>query len=176
MTEINAMAIQSLLEKESLVSIAWLQKELALQYREARQLADLLVKRGWLGEETSGGYKVEKNALFLRHIEKAEVGRLVDEVTTDCYLVMDLLLEHQAEGAEFKALEKTVRGSSDTREAIEILVRNKLVFVKDGRYFLCVSRKTVEAFKEMFARKRMMERRESIDRRRLMSCFDVLFA
>ncbi|MBR4863202.1 MAG: hypothetical protein IKU07_01395 [Oscillospiraceae bacterium] len=176
MAQINAMTLQEMLRQQNTVSIGWLQKELALTYSEARQLVGYLQKRGWLGEEKAFGYKVVKTALFLRELERTEVGELVDAFTNDCQIVMNRLQEEPAEGADFGTLEKSVRGESDTREAVEILLRHKLIFFWDGFYFLRVNRKTVEAFKEMMLRKRLMERRETMDRKRLIACFDALFA
>ena len=176
MTQINAMALQEMLRKQNAVSLGWLQKELTLTYPEARKLVGYLRKRGWLGEEESFGYRVIKTSLFLRTLEKSEVGELVDVFTVDCQTVLNRVAENPAEGVDFGILEKAVRGDSDTREALEILLRHKLIFQWDGCYFSCMNRKTVEAFKEMMLRKRLMERREALDRKRLIACFDALFA
>ena len=174
--DINAMQLQKMLETEDVVSLAWLQRQLELGYGEARQLAELLIKRGWLGAETPSGYKVEKQNLFLREVKKCEVGKFVDAFTSDCGQAVGALVEHQEEGLPFKPIEKEVRGESDTREALETLLRLRLIFQKDDLYFLRVSQKTVEVFKEMMVQKRLMERKEIMDRRKLMACFDVLFA
>ena len=174
MTQIDAMALQEMLKRQNTVSVAWLQKELELNYAEARQLSAFLQKRGWLGEEVSSGYEVRKQALFLRKLEREEVGSLVDAVTQNCGIILNRLQEDPAEGAGFQVLEKLIRGAGDTREALDILLQHKLVCAWDGYYFLCINRKTVEAFKEMLLRKRLMARRETVDRRRLIACFDGL--
>ena len=176
MKEINAMTIQEMLMKQDVVSIAWLQKKLELSYTETRRLAELLCKRGWLGRELATGYKVEKTALCLRKLEQKEVGDLVDHLTNDCYLAMAHLLEHSAEGADFSALEKVIRGDGDTRDALEILHRHNLVYQCDGFYFLRVNQKTVEAVQKMIAKKREMERRDRVDRQRLIAYFDGVFS
>ena len=175
MVDINAWTLQTMLKAEKAVTLAWLQDTLDLNYQEARQLAGLLMQRGWLGEETPSGFPVGKDCLFLRYLERSEVGTLVNELNNECGSLLNQLLEDQEEGTDYKNLSKVLRSERGTRETIDILVRNKLIFVKGDRYYLRVNRSTVEAIREMLCQKRMMERRDKNDKEKLIACFDKLF-
>lgn len=180
MDKINGYTLQKLLKQQEFVSVPWLQTELGLQYRDAKELLQLLMLRGWIKKEADGNrYPVVKENMKLRPILRCEVDTLCREITPDCAAALQRIRK-SSEGATFSEIVSAVKGDETTKATIAVLTENRLAYEVDGLYFVCVSAKAVKVLTAVANAKRYSSARrrlnlDSDEAKELKSLFEELF-
>ena len=180
MTQVNALDIQDVLKKVDCISVPWIQSKYKLSYDEAKSFLKQLIARGWVEKEPNGiQYNVVKTHLCLRKIERAEVNKLIEDITSDCISALDCI-QKNVSGASVDELTSAVCGRDDTNTAIEILTTHMLIYSVDGNYFSRVSRMTIKVLSDVVKMKREREMNRMIsgkvkDDKDIIKLFDELF-
>jgi len=181
MSQVNALDIQEMLKNTDAISVPWIQSKYELSYHEAKAFLKQLIVRGWVKEEPNGiQYDVVKDNLCLRKIERLEVNKLIENITSDCVSALNCIQKKNATGASLGELISAVRGDDDTNAAIKILTDHRLIYCVAGNYFSRISQVTIKILSDVVKMKREREvnRRMSgkvVDDKDILKLFDELF-
>ena len=144
MSTINIYLIQEKIKLMPYITVPWLQAEYNMDYINAKELMDFLVRRGWVEEQPVGiKYFVIKNNLCLRRLVREEVAGLVEDITSDFSAALFCIKNSNGEGATFSEIEIAVQGEDDAEKAIMLLEKHRLIQLVNNRYFSTVSRETI---------------------------------
>ena len=150
MNKIDAYIIQQELKKIDFVSVPWIQMTYNLDYRLAKMFLNCLISNEWIGKVADGNkYPVLKDNLCLRKISKFEVEMLCKENTLSSVRVLKTI--RNKPGITESMMLTEMRGESEEklRKAIEILMKHRLVYACDDRYYVCISKKTIDVLAEV---------------------------
>lgn len=181
MKQVNAMDIQCALKGLKTVSVPWIQTEYELTYQEAKMFLGLLAARGWIKKEPDGIlYEINKDNLCLRKIERKEVNKLIEDITSDCLSALNCLRRKAITGASTDDLIAEVRGEDDTKAALKVLTNLALVYCYDGMYFPRVSQATIRILTKAIRMKRTGDAQnrlsgETQNTKEIIKLFDELF-
>ena len=130
--------ISDLRERES-ISVPYLQRYFDISYGDAHALIEQLHRRGWVTRPEYGvEYRVCRKKINFRRLSDEETASLAKDFTSDCVSALRCLMKTGF--ADFAALEKTVRGEDDTRDAVGTLAKLGLIAQGSNEYFLTVDR------------------------------------
>lgn len=164
MDKINALTMQQTLRERESVSVPWLQQTFGLSYREAKEMAENLAYRGWIGEKPAGVFfPVIPENLKLRPLERKELDTLFSVYSGDCNTAMAVLQEKGSQGASFAELSKRVRSDADTDMAMTILTGIGLAYEYKEIYFSCIPANGFCILEEMLEMRRRESRRRAPD-------------
>lgn len=181
MENMTIFTLQDTLRKMPYVSVPQIQQDFGLTYKEAKVFLGELLDRGWVEKEPEGNrYPVKAEQLRLRSIERNEVETLIDEMDMNCVAVLQYILKQRALGAEFDEIVNTLDDKEDATKTIYLLTKNRLIYIHEESYFLCVSQKVVKVLSDVVRAKRSWELGRRItgketDRSHVRRMFDCLF-
>jgi len=181
MEEMTIFTLQDKLRKLSFVSVPQLQMDFEFTYKEAKAFLQELHNRGWVEKEPQGNrYCVRTEQLRLRCIDRSEVDGLIEDIDSDCIALLLELQKHRGRGVEMEDLMDVLDDEDDVTRALYMLTKNRLVYISNSAYCLCISPKTVKALSEMVRAKRQAELAKRItgknaERVNLRKFFDGLF-
>lgn len=181
---INAYMIQEKIRKRKNVTVAGLQKEFSLDYREAKEFLNILMRKGWIESIPNGlEYTVTPKNMRLRKIERREVDALIEDLTPDCVTIL-LCIQRKADaGALHSDVSTALRFDGDLEESLKILNKHNLIHESDEKYFLSVSKETIKVFSSVakikkqgeLSRRFMNKPEKADDTKALRKLFDELF-
>ena len=144
MNNLSALSIQETLKSIDVISIPWIQSQYNLTYSQARQFLEQLILRGWAKKEQSGiEFKVQKENLCFRKIERCEINDLMEDMSLNCIYILECVKMKNATGVSIDELKSELR-RNNAKEVIEILMEHNLIYCVKDRYFARVSQMTVE--------------------------------
>ena len=140
MSQLNAWVIQETLKKERQITLPWVQYTFQVPYSNAVWLLEQMELRGWVEPAGDGRHwQVNRKALFLRRLKKAECAALLEHLTADCISALDCLRAAQGKPVTAQTMEAAVRGRGDTAEAIRVLTELNLMFFHHEYGFCTIS-------------------------------------
>lgn len=165
MKKINAYVIQENLRPKRFISIPDIQSEYELDYREASEFLQHLMLRNWVEkkEDLHRGYMIIRSNLRLRHISRAEVDELIEDIDHYCTAVLSSISRRGSRGASFDEVASDLKSATKTSVAMEILIKHYMIYEAGDQYFNCVSDKVVEALEKVAEARHMLAIKEQID-------------
>lgn len=140
MRTLNGWVIQEALKQEKRINVPWVQVTFSVPYLQAKEMLAEMEGRGWV--QRSPGrvdWRVIHRNLFLRHLDPSETEVLCANLTADCLAALDRLQKADGMRVSYADLAEVVRGEADTREAIRVLSKLKLIFyARNTHYYSCI--------------------------------------
>lgn len=181
MDNITIFTLQEKLRKMPCVSVPQIQQDFGLTYKEAKVFLRELLDRGWVGKEPEGNcYPIMKDLLCLRNIHRSEVDDLIEDVDMNCVSVLQTVLKAKGEGVDFGDITFALDDEDDAQKTLQLLLKNRLLYERNGQYYICVSAKVVSVLSDVARIKRGWElgRRiagRDVDKTKTKRLFETLF-
>jgi len=181
MSTVNGYTIQQKMKTVKSVSVPWIQVTFDLDYRDAKAFLQQLITRGWV-EKTPQGiqYPVKTGNLRLRPILRSEVAGLIADIDSDCVTALSCIRKGGAMGATLREITSAVKGDDDTKDALAILIKRKLIYQHEEAYYATISEQAVDVLAELALMKRRHEMKTKMtgiiaDQEEFTELFEVLF-
>lgn len=181
MRKINAFLIQERLKSEEFVTVPWIQREYALNYKDAKCFLDILIKRKWVEAEPKGmQHKIIHENLHLRKLERDEVEGIIEDISCEAIELLKIEEKDFNSVNSFNEKKLTAYDDDEIEEALEFLEEHRLIRIIDEECFVSVSRKTIDVLYEVARFKKRSRARNILSSEgaasdSLKKLFDVLF-
>ncbi len=157
MTKWNAYTLCNLLKAEKGITMPQLQQLLSADYSQTGEILQEMIRRGWLEDKPLGMfYAARPENLRLRHLRRAEMDKLLEDVKRDWARGVALLSREP--GTDRAALGKKFRCEEEEEDdMIRQLLQADLIYVWQDRYYSCVSKLTARFLDEVVFHKERLK-------------------
>lgn len=143
----DVLWLQNKLKEEGSCSVAQLMHWCGLTYPQAVELLQLLINRGWLEPRIRGmAYAVQPENLKLRKLQRSEAEKLYPQLTRRQVRVLSCIADGKADHDQMR---KPLRSVLDLPEILQELIKWRLIYCYDERYYLCISRSEAKLLEQL---------------------------
>ncbi len=137
MKTLNAYEVQEKIRERGGASVLWIQDEFDVNYREALNFIDDIIRRGWIEKETSTmEYKAKPENMCLRYLKEEDVDLILRIANDNTAKTAAIAVRN--EGATLGEIEDELDDDYEAEEAVDSLCLRNMAYEYEGRVFFAL--------------------------------------